>query len=69
MYYKDVEEEMYNAPYKGNSEYSIESLQDYMDWFKTPIGITVIVIIVAIIAFLIWWFLIREPGNKGFKYY
>lgn len=72
MYYKDVEEEVAykHTPSPG---YNFGSVDDAMNWFKTPLGIAITVAIVAVIAFLVWWFLIREQpatqGSGGFKYY
>ena len=66
MYYKDVEEEIAHSPgYNFGAE-------EIPSWIKTPVGIAVIVAIILVIAFLVWWFFIREkPGYRGseFKYF
>lgn len=77
MYYKDVEEEVsYTQAPQQPANYSAGynfGAQEVIDWFKTPVGIAVIVAIVAVIAFLVWWFLIRdktgEKSSSGFTYY
>ena len=64
MYYKDVEEDFYQPGYEM-------SRAEVMTWAKSPMGMLVIAVVLAIIVFLIWWFFIRtQQASVGkFSYY
>jgi len=66
MYYKDVEEEI---AYKPEQSPSFGTLEEALNRYKTPIWIFIGIAVVVIVAFLIYWFLIREREAEGFKYY
>lgn len=67
------DDQTHMSPTYNHEGYSFGT-QDAINWFQTPLGIATIVAIVALIAFLIWYFVLKDDKNgkrksKGFKYY